>query len=154
MTTQEQQMTETNTPAQGVKLDGLVKPLAWQDFEGQGAKASAFYQASYMIAFWRGRDEFEVSMSYPGYQAAYDGPRFHKTLEAAKAAAQADYTARILAALDTDAIAALVGALREIRSGWTAAADPDTGELVEVAMSEDEMISIARTALARLGVTE
>ena len=52
---------------------------------------------------------------------------------------------------DTDAIAALVGALQEIQSGWTSAADPDTGELVEVAMSEDEMISIARTALARLG---
>jgi len=110
MTQKEQQMTE-NTPAQGVKLDGLVKQLVWQDFEGEGAKASAFYQASYMITFWRGRDEFEVSMSYPGYQAAYDGPRFHKTLEAAKAAAQADFAARILSALDLDAIAALVGDL-------------------------------------------
>ena len=38
-------------------------------------------------------------MSYPGYQTGYDGPRWHPTLEAAKAAAQADYEARILAAL-------------------------------------------------------
>jgi hypothetical protein len=60
-----------------------------------------------------------------------------------------EYT-RTAAIPDADAIAALVGALQEIQSGWTSAADPDTGELVEVAMSEDEMISISRTALARL----
>ncbi len=43
------------------------------------------------------------------------------TLDAAKAAAQADYTARILAALDTDAVGALVEAAardaREVFSG-------------------------------------
>jgi len=39
-------------------------------------------------------------------------------------------------------------ALREIEQGWTVAADPDTGELIEVRMSEDEMIDIARAALA------
>jgi hypothetical protein len=90
-----------------IKLDltGLVRGLVWQDFEGRGAKASAFYQASYMITYWRGRDEFEASMSYPGYQTGYDGPCWHKTLDAAKAAAQADYAARILSAIDTDAIA-------------------------------------------------
>ena len=77
-----------------------VKALVWQDFDGQGAKASGFYQANYLIALWRGKGKFEVSMSYPGYQTGFDGERWHDTIEAAKAAAQADYEARILAALE------------------------------------------------------
>ena len=76
-----------------------VKPLVWDDFDGMGAKASGFYQANYLITMWRGRGQFEVAMSYPGYQTGFDGERFHDTLEAAKAAAQDDYEARILAAL-------------------------------------------------------
>lgn len=76
-----------------------VKPLVWEDFDGLGAKASAFYQANYLIQKWSGEGRFEVSMSYPGYQTGYDGPRWHATIEAAKAAAQADYAARIHAAL-------------------------------------------------------
>jgi len=76
-----------------------VKPLGWDDFDGVGAKASAFYQANYLIQKWKSEGRFEVSMSYPGYQTGYDGPRWHDTLEAAKAAAQADYAARILSAL-------------------------------------------------------
>lgn len=81
-------------------MDVRVKPLEWQDFDDYGAKASAFYQANYMISEWRGRGEFEVSLSYPGYQAGFDGVRFHPTIEAAKAAAQADYEARILSAIE------------------------------------------------------
>ena len=77
-----------------------VKALVWEDFDGMGARASGFYQANYLITVWRGRGQFEVAMSYPGYETGYDGERFHDTLEAAKAAAQADYEARILAALD------------------------------------------------------
>ena len=78
-----------------------VKPLVWEDFEGMGgARAITFYDAKYMITLWRGRGQFEVAMSYPGYQTGFDGERFHDTLEAAKAAAQADYEARILAALE------------------------------------------------------
>lgn len=77
-----------------------IKPLVWEDFDGMGAKASAFYNANYLITMWRGRGQFEVALSYPGHQTGYDGERFHDTLEAAKAAAQADYEARILAALD------------------------------------------------------
>ncbi|MGP9790717.1 hypothetical protein [Roseinatronobacter sp. NSM] len=77
-----------------------VKALEWKDFEGMGAKAGAYYQANYMITLWRGRGQFEVSFSYPGHGTGYDGERFHDSLEAAKAAAQADYEARILAALE------------------------------------------------------
>lgn len=80
-----------------------VKPLVWEDFGDWGAKASAYYQANYLIQFWKGREQFEVALSYPGYQTGFDGDRWHHTLDAAKAAAQADYEARILAALDTPA---------------------------------------------------
>lgn len=81
------------------RLGLRVKPLEWEDFDGLGAKASGFYQANYLIQKWSGDGRYEVAMSYPGYQTGYDGPRWHPTLEAAKAAAQADYEARILAAL-------------------------------------------------------
>ncbi|WP_434612146.1 hypothetical protein [Tabrizicola sp. M-4] len=81
--------------AAGVK----VKPLVWEDFDGLGAKASAFYQANYLIQWWRGEGRYEVALSYPGYQTGYDGDRWHDTLDAAKAAAQADYEARVLTAL-------------------------------------------------------
>lgn len=84
------------TPLSAVK----VKPLVWEDFDGRGAKASAFYNANYLINLWNGRGQFEVSFSYPGHQTGYDGERWHDTLEAAKAAAQADYAARIMAALE------------------------------------------------------
>lgn len=78
-----------------------VRPLVWVDFDGLGAKASAFYQANYLIQWWKGEGKFEVALSYPGYQTGYDGERWHPTLDAAKAAAQADYEARIFAALET-----------------------------------------------------
>lgn len=83
------------------RLGLRVKPLEWEDFDGLGAKASGFYQANYLIQKWSGEGRYEVAMSYPGYQTGYDGPRWHPTIEAAKAAAQADYEARICAALTT-----------------------------------------------------
>jgi hypothetical protein len=92
-----------------------VKPLAWIDFEGKGAKAPAWNEANYMIQLWSdGR--YEISASYPGYSTFIEGTdRWYDTLDAAKAAAQADYEARILAAIDTPAPALmdeLVEALR------------------------------------------
>lgn len=78
-----------------------VKPLEWEDFEGWGAKAKAMLLTSYIISKWSdGR--FEVTVSAPGYGTGFDGERFHPTIGAAKAAAQADYAARILAALIPD----------------------------------------------------
>ncbi len=78
-----------------------VKPLEWEDFEGRGARARALLITSYLIARWSdGR--FEISVSAPGYSTGFDGERFHPTIEAAKAAAQADYETRILAAIQPD----------------------------------------------------
>jgi hypothetical protein len=92
----------TALAAQPAPVTVHVKPLVWEDFDGRGAKASAYYQANYLIQFWKSEGKFEVALSFPGYQTGYDGERWHPTIEAAKAAAQADYEARILAALAGD----------------------------------------------------
>lgn len=77
-----------------------VKPLVWDDFHRRGAKAQAWNDANYMIQKWSdGR--WEISASYPGYSTFIEGAdRFYPTIKAAKAAAQADYEACILAAID------------------------------------------------------
>jgi hypothetical protein len=81
---------------------GRVKPLEWDDFEdGAGAKAPIAVGLSYLITRWAdGR--FEIEVSAPGISFGFEGDRYYPTLEVAKAAAQADYTARILAALEPD----------------------------------------------------
>lgn len=75
-----------------------VKPLVWADFDGRGAKASGWRKANYLITKWSdGR--FDLVESYPGHSGEYiQAPRYD-SLEAAKAAAQADYESRILEAL-------------------------------------------------------
>jgi hypothetical protein len=98
---------QDNTPAQGVKLDltGLVKPLVWEVTFSEIPRHAINALTSVGM--------FVVVQDFVGMNVAvwwYSGQVFD-TIEAAKAAAQADYTARILAALDTDAIAAVVGAL-------------------------------------------
>lgn len=77
-----------------------VKPLVWVDFGNYGSKADAWLDANYIIQKWSdGR--WEITAGYPGYVTGIFGiDRFHPALDDAKAAAQADYTARILAALD------------------------------------------------------
>lgn len=87
--------THAAAPAQEVK----VKALVWEDFDGWGSKANAMLLTSYMINRWSD-GKFEVSVSAPGYGTGFDGERFHRTMAEAKAAAQADYSARILSALD------------------------------------------------------
>ena len=101
---------DDNTQAQAVKLDltGLVKPLGWRLIDERTAHAKCRYVSDrYIIEHRLHGDHFDLWMGHNATTAA----RFD-TLKAAKAAAQADYTARILAAIDTDAIAALVGAAK------------------------------------------
>lgn len=76
-----------------------VKPLVWEDFDGMGAKAKAMMIVSYLITKWED-GEFRIEISAPGYGSRFDGPHIHPTLEAAKAAAQADYEARIMSAIE------------------------------------------------------
>ena len=89
-----------STGAEGVKmLAGLVKPLVWRPFWNQedGLRLCALAMAQY-----------EYHASEKGWWFALCALHETDGIEDAKAAAQADYTARILAAIDTDAIAALV----------------------------------------------
>lgn len=95
-----------------------VKPLQWQDFDGMGAKANAMLIVSYLITKWSD-GEFRVEISAPGYSALFDGTHIHPTLEAAKSAAQADYVARILSAIevaptDTHASDAAIAGLKSM----------------------------------------
>jgi len=67
----------------------------------------------------------------------------------AEVRARAEKAEAELAASETK-LALAVEALKEIEDGWTAAADDDTGELVAVRVSDDEMVKIARAALAQI----
>ena len=93
-----------------------VKPLEWEcvgwsggsgvqgedddAWEAQTGQSSLCYRID-----WFGVDKFRLET--PDEIAT---PAYHPTLEDAKAAAQADYTARILAALDLAPVVALVEA--------------------------------------------
>ena len=95
-----------------------VKPLEWVDFADRGAKAQAWNYANYTLQKWSdGR--WELGASYSGYTTSIYGiDRFYPTIEAAKAAAQADYEARIRSAMtvtpapDAPELAALVDAAK------------------------------------------
>ena len=76
-----------------------IKPLAWEDLVSargvlREAKVKVFYDASYLIIKWSD-GKYKVAISYPGYQVAFDGPRFYGSAKEAKDAAQADYERRI-----------------------------------------------------------
>ena len=76
-----------------------VRELEWVDFEDRGAKAQAWNHANYMIQKWSdGR--YEISASYPGHSNSIAGiDHYYPSMDAAKAAAQADYAARIRSAM-------------------------------------------------------
>lgn len=87
-------------------LADLIKPLVWFEVEKSrlgGKYKSDGYTIRYIEGFWLMDFAGEGKLSW----------RF-PSLDAAKAAAQANYTARILSALDPDAIAKIrADALRE-----------------------------------------
>jgi hypothetical protein len=89
-------MTPTELQERGLR----VRLLEWEDFDGRGARAVAWGQAHYLVSRWSdGR--FEISASYPGYRTFIpETERWYPTIEAAKAAAEADYAARIAAQVD------------------------------------------------------
>jgi hypothetical protein len=91
-------MTPADLAAKGLR----VKPLEWEDFDGFGAKAQAWKQANYLITYWKSRCAFEVVASYPGYQGEAIGEGFYPTIEAAKAAAEADHASRIAAMIEQE----------------------------------------------------
>lgn len=79
------------------KLAGLVKPLVWVRSEHKRPDQIAYHAQAIPgpYAIWTNRAQVSFIASSGGYFY-----QMTDTLEAAKAAAQADYTTRILAALD------------------------------------------------------
>lgn len=75
-----------------------VKPLEWELLGGRSWRAKALLFGSFRVE--RYADGYIVMWSVPGYSDAFVEGRW-PTAEEAKAAAQADYEQRILAALET-----------------------------------------------------
>jgi hypothetical protein len=82
-------------------LKGLVKPLVWQQCGTDCLRVNTVF-GRYEVMWGKGLDGTFLDIAGKLLK--------HDTLEAAKAAAQADYEARILAALDLAKVEALVGA--------------------------------------------
>ena len=122
-------------PARGVG----VKPLVWEETEGKSYRQAncsiGQYQISWLVEF----ECWQLAMPPKAGQAWRGNFSHYPHKDAAKAAAQADYEARILAALEpaalapTDAAQAREAALREAAAMF----DPDS--------------NIAQTILALIG---
>lgn len=97
-------------------LEKLVKPLVWENI-GRCVGWSIDNENTHLHSAFGCGQFYELSKGNTGWQAKWRG-EYHATemptLEAAKAAAQADYASRIAAALDPDAVAAIrAKAIRE-----------------------------------------
>lgn len=91
-------------------LAGLVKPFIWSE------TSYGTPEAYTLAGVYRIKDATDGGYNVVrGKDVLHDvdGRRNFPTIEAAKSAAQADYTARVLAALDLDVIRTLVGAAYE-----------------------------------------
>jgi hypothetical protein len=88
----------------------LVKPLVWKDIHYGGAKASAWFAASYLIhPSYMDEGCYELSASYPGCEIGIlSFGRIHPSMESAKAAAQADYNMRMSSSIDIDKLKVMI----------------------------------------------
>ena len=100
---------ENSTSAGLVK--GLVKPLVWHK-----GKALMPY-GSYLVVQEDWDDEPFWFVMING--RAYGKCGEHSTEESAKAAAQADYEARILAAIDVEKVEAQAAEIARLRGDWS-----------------------------------
>ena len=136
-----------NTPAQAVKLAGLVRALVWVELSGGYFRATTNFRRYDVIVSGR------VYLEHMGLVTTHD------TIEAAKAAAQADFAAKSIGNIDTCAIAALVGALQPFAAyGALSGADllPDSHVLTSGSRFAARQITMgdmrkAKHVLARLG---
>ena len=103
-----------STGAAGVKLDVLVRGLDWSlPIPKQNSTEHLTTCGRYKVVEWFDKSGHVLSFHRFGKPLRIEAETRVCGADVLKAAAQADYTARILAAIDADAIAALVGALRE-----------------------------------------
>lgn len=122
----------TEATSESEKLAGLVKPLEWVDLSDSCIAHTPFgvykvAQAGETVNMFIARSELPKS--------------FHATADEAKAAAQADYAARILSALDLSLITQQAAEIAGLRA--------DNLELVQARLSIDNWKSIQRATQAR-----
>jgi hypothetical protein len=114
------------------RLVRCVKPLGWtkdarypETIDTTPTYCIVPDKGTERYRFWIGSDDWSVG--------------FWPTLEAAKAAAQADYTARILATLDMDALAQEVEAM----VGQEKRIEELTAALKEVTLHRDQLLEVS-----------
>ena len=102
-------------------LAGIVKPLVWGPYENPvfAGPDVAVAKVNGVVPFYYQAQKDPWAHSFLVAAATTHGAfvwesKGYPDIETAQAAAQADYAARILAAIDTDKIAALVKALETI----------------------------------------
>lgn len=108
-------------PTTELQAGYVVKPLVWEDLgNGRAYRAACPLFGSIRVESYYSGD-FHVLWSVPGFCSDFT-PGLYDTAKLAQAAAQADYTARILAALEPqfeprdEVIAKLVDALHAIEA--------------------------------------
>lgn len=91
----------------------LVKLLVWNEYEREGAIEQWDAEAGTFHVY------YGIELHHDGFRAFWDGEALgpFDTFDAAKAAVQADYAARILSALNLDAIEALQARVAELEAG-------------------------------------
>lgn len=141
-------------PAVSAPVAVRVKPLEWEDVSDQDGghwrsspvfSDCQYYLLAYPDGTWSWSTSFRTNLGYAGCQGK------GLTLEAAKAAAQADYAVRIMAAIDAPDVAELVEALRWYREvGSLARLVTREGDAGRAAISADGG-QRANDALAKIG---
>lgn len=95
-------------------IKALVRPLKWEEVASDyHSGATPMFRPIIVKRHWKGH--WIVVQSTNGYTEFFAGGKFG-TSAAAKAAAEADYRARMAAALDLTVVERLVEALNEISS--------------------------------------
>jgi hypothetical protein len=123
-------------------LSKIVKTLEWDEGQRYGDARS------WLCFNEKGRFCYGVDLAGIYYAQTPDGEQEgFPTLESAKAVAQADYAARVLAAIDTDALQGLVEAAEKV---WTeTCANHDKPPPVKYMAAYGAIVDL-RKALARL----
>lgn len=121
-------MTDLSRLVRPLVWNGSGEPEPWENFgwEQYTRSAAGTYRVFFRHGVWR-------AVIHCLDRAHFIGEA--DTLDAAKAAAQADYTARILAALDADALAALVEAGCNLRNAADAIAETENNGAADAAIA-------------------
>ena len=121
-------------------LARLVKPLVWQSYDVAHSFGRGFHEANSVIGYYTIDNCSEKSLVGPHFYVEKLSASF-VSLEDAQAAAQADYTTRSLAALDTDALRAMIAERDMLREALVKITEGDVPRTVSKVFRADGMAS-------------